>query len=158
MKILLAVDGSTCSAKAVNEFARQPWPAASEIKVLSVIETPIVHGVEPWALPSNYFDDLERESLKQARVIVDRALSKLKAAEDESLKVTSEIVEGAPNNAILDVAERWGADLIVVGSRGLGALRRFLLGSVSHSVALHAKCSVEIVRCAPHAGDSAKEV
>ena len=50
---------------------------------------------------------------------------------------------------ILDVAEEWGADLIVVGSHGYRALKRFLLGSVSHSVVSHAKCSVEVVRCRP---------
>jgi nucleotide-binding universal stress UspA family protein len=48
---------------------------------------------------------------------------------------------------ILDEAESWGADLIVVGSHGYRAWERFLLGSVSQSVVSHAKCSVEVVRC-----------
>jgi nucleotide-binding universal stress UspA family protein len=47
---------------------------------------------------------------------------------------------------IVEEAERWGADLIVMGSRGLGAWNRLLLGSVSSAVVHHAKCSVEIVR------------
>jgi nucleotide-binding universal stress UspA family protein len=50
---------------------------------------------------------------------------------------------------ILDEAERWGADLIVVGSHGYRAWERFLLGSVSQAVVSHAKCSVEVVRCRP---------
>jgi len=50
------------------------------------------------------------------------------------------------NEVILREAERWNADLIVVGSHGYGPIRRFLFGSVSAAVALNAKCSVEIVR------------
>jgi nucleotide-binding universal stress UspA family protein len=50
---------------------------------------------------------------------------------------------------ILEEAERWQADLIVVGSHGFGPVKRRLLGSVSQAIALHAHYSVEIVRC-PH--------
>lgn len=53
---------------------------------------------------------------------------------------------GSPKQVILDEAESWVADLIIVGSHGYGAWDRFLLGSVSNAVATHAKCSVEIVR------------
>ena len=66
---------------------------------------------------------------------------------DKTLKITSEMPTGVPKQVILDEAERWGADLIVVGSHGYSAWDRFLLGSVSNAVAAHAKCSVEIVRC-----------
>ena len=51
-----------------------------------------------------------------------------------------------PEEAILDDAEKLDADLIVLGSQGFKGLDRFLLGSVSHDVAIHAPCSVEIVR------------
>jgi nucleotide-binding universal stress UspA family protein len=57
---------------------------------------------------------------------------------------------GSPKEAILDEAERWGADLIVVGSHGYGAIQRLFLGSVSLAVATNALCSVEIVRMPPH--------
>jgi nucleotide-binding universal stress UspA family protein len=157
MKILLAVDGSTCSDRAVAEAARLPWPAGSEVKVLNVIGVPIVPGVEPWALPPTYFEDLDKESMKGAQAVVDRAVSKLKEREDILLKVTSEIVQGSPKSAILEVSDGWGADLIVVGSHGYGAWYRLLLGSVSHAIALHAKCSVEIVRCREAHVESAKE-
>jgi nucleotide-binding universal stress UspA family protein len=62
------------------------------------------------------------------------------------LILSTEVLCGSPKEVILEVADAFGADLIVVGSQGLGALERFLLGSVAQSVALHAKCSVEIVR------------
>ena len=56
------------------------------------------------------------------------------------------MIEGPPKLVILEEAEKFGADLIVVGSHGYGFVERFLLGSVSQAVAVHAKCSVEIVR------------
>ena len=62
------------------------------------------------------------------------------------MKITSAVPDGPPKRVILEEAEAFGADLIVLGSHGYGAFERFLLGSVSQSVALHAKCSVEIVR------------
>jgi nucleotide-binding universal stress UspA family protein len=62
------------------------------------------------------------------------------------LRVTAKVLSGSPKSVILDEAEAFGADLIIVGSHGLGVIERLLLGSVSQTVALHAKCSVEIVR------------
>ena len=56
---------------------------------------------------------------------------------------------GSAREVILDEAERWYADLIVLGSHGYSGWQRFLLGSVSHAVATHAHCSVEIVRQKP---------
>ena len=63
-----------------------------------------------------------------------------------ALTVTTVAIEGSPKSVILEEAEKFGADLIVVGSHGYGMVEGFLLGSVSNAVALHAKCSVEIVR------------
>ena len=65
------------------------------------------------------------------------------------LIVTPVFREGHPKDTILDEAERWGADLIVVGSHGYGAIKRLFLGSVSLAVATNAACSVEIVRVPP---------
>ena len=63
------------------------------------------------------------------------------------MEVVSQSVPGPPRAVILDEAESWGADLIVIGSHGYGRLERLFLGSVSQSVVSHAKCSVEVVRC-----------
>lgn len=62
------------------------------------------------------------------------------------LAVTTQILEGAPKHLIVEEAERVGADLIVLGTHGHGPAGRFLLGSVAHSVVLHAPCSVEVIR------------
>lgn len=146
MKILLAVDGSAYSDAAIEEVLRRPWPSRSEVKVITAFETPIMVGVEPWAATPSYFDELDKAVREHARAVTDRALEKLKAIEDTTLKISSGALNGPPRQVIVEEAERWGADLIIMGSRGLGAWNRLLLGSVSSAVVHHAKCSVEIVR------------
>jgi len=146
MKILLAVDGSVCSDAAVEVLARRPWPPESEVKVITAAEIPMPVGMEPWVVSPDYFEEMDKSVRKAAQVVLDSALAKLKTIEDKTLKISSEIIQGSPRQVIVDEAENWGADLIVMGSRGLGAWNRLLLGSVSNAVVHHAKCSVEIVR------------
>jgi nucleotide-binding universal stress UspA family protein len=90
-------------------------------------------------------EELIEEERKRAPERVDRAVQAIKQHAAE-LTVEAEILEGSPKKVIVEEAERWGANLIVIGSHGYGPVKRFLLGSVSHAVALHAPCSVEIVR------------
>ena len=156
MKILLAVDGSPCSEVAVEEIGRRPWPEGSSVKVLNAFELPLPASPEGWALPPNYFDELDQAVRKQAQSIVDRTVEKLRTKLDQSITLESEFVPGPPRAVILDEAESCGADLIVLGSHGYGRWERLLLGSVSQSVVSHAKCSVEVVRC-PHASKTSKE-
>lgn len=147
MKILLAVDGSPCSNAAVEEVARRPWPEGSSVKVLTAYELPVPPTPETWALPLNYFEDLDNALQKQAQNVIDAALQKLKSKLNKSISFDAALIPGPPRTVILDDAEGWGADLIVVGSHGYSAWERFLLGSVSQAVVSHAKCSVEVVRC-----------
>ena len=96
---------------------------------------------------SSIYDEIEEYALGVARAAVEKAAAKLRAdAGSRQLNVTTKVISGSPKEVILEEAEAFGADLIVVGSHGYGMLDRFLLGSVSQAVALHAKCSVEIVR------------
>ena len=146
MKILLAVDGSPYSDAAVEEVIKRPWPPQSEVKVITAFETPILIGVglEPW--PANYYEELQKTAREAAKTVMDNAIGKLNEVSDKTLKISHEIIGGPPRQVIVEEAESWGADLIVMGSRGLGAWNRLLLGSVSSAVVHHAKCSVEVVR------------
>lgn len=146
MKILLAVDGSSCSDAAVEEVARRPWPAGSLVRVLTAYELPAPPTPEGWALPLTYFEDLDIALKKQGQNVIDSALQKLKSKLDKSISIDAALVPGPARTVILDEAENW-ADLIVVGSHGYRAWERFLLGSVSQAVVSHATCSVEVVRC-----------
>jgi nucleotide-binding universal stress UspA family protein len=149
MKILLAVDGSPCSDVAIEEVARRPWPEGSSIKVLSAYELPLAPTAETWALPVSYFKDMDIALRKQAQNVVDDAIQKLKGRVAKNISLDGAVLPGPPRTVILDEAEGWDADLIVVGSHGYRTWERFLLGSVSQAVVSHAKCSVEVVRCRP---------
>ena len=149
MRILLATDGSEQSEAMLNEIVRRPFPANSELRIISVVDAPMPLAEKSLATSSGYHGELEKIELKRARTSVkDAALRLRKNAEGRSLSVTTEVFSGSPKRVILEEAEKFGADLIIVGSHGHGMLERFLLGSVSQTVALHAKCSVEIVRTA----------
>ena len=144
MKILLATDGSPCSDAAVDEIARRPWPADSQVRVISVVELPAPIAAEPYLLPDNFFVEVEKAARNSAQEVITRAESKL--SESGNLLVSTEVLMGSPKRVIVEEAETWHADLIVVGSHGYRAWERLLLGSVSQAVATHAPCSVEIVR------------
>jgi nucleotide-binding universal stress UspA family protein len=146
MKILLAVDGSECSDVAVHQIAERPWPKSTVIKVFSVAEWPHMGAVEPWGLSNDYFIELDKVQKEQAQAAVDKALAAFHAHKNSDLEIISEQESGHVPTTILDESERWGADLIVVGSHGYRGFKRFLLGSVAQAIASHAKCSVEIIR------------
>lgn len=147
MKILLAIDGSPCSEAAVREVARRTWPSASELRVISAYVAHIPIAAEPmFAVFSDRRESLEYER-RRAQVVVEKALAVLRESPTTgALPITIEVVEGAPKRVIVDEAERWGADLLVLGSHGYGAIGRLLLGTVSQAVAAHAQCSVLIAR------------
>jgi nucleotide-binding universal stress UspA family protein len=146
MKVLLATDGSAYSEAAVQEIAHRPWPANTSIRILSIIELPFVPTTETWTLPESYYAEIETAQKEQAQKALDSALLELRAAHGGSLEIMTQMLSGSAKDVILEEAEKWGANLIVVGSHGYSGFRRFLLGSVSQAVATHARCSVEIVR------------
>jgi len=142
MKILLAVDDSEYSTAAVNEVAKRPWPGSSSVKILKVVE-PLPLGVEPWVGGSEGLDELDTELKKRANSLIKKTIERLKK---NDLKVQSVIRHGSAASKIVEEAESWAADLIVVGSHGYSAIERLFLGSVAMSVVSHAPCSVEVVR------------
>jgi nucleotide-binding universal stress UspA family protein len=147
MRILLAVDGSPCSEAAVNEVASRPWPSNSELRIVSAFQVPLSPPPEAWAIQPDYYDEMEQAVREETQKVVDVTAASLKTALGQAVDVTGQVVVASPQSAILEEAERWKADLIVVGSHGYGTWHRLVLGSVSQAVVLHAKCSVEVVRC-----------
>lgn len=146
MRILLAVDGSPCSEAAVNELTSRPWPTGSEVKVITAYEMPLAPTPEAWAIPPEYFEQLERAARERAESVVNDVSSRLTKTLGPAMAVSGGAMMGSPRAVILEEAERWKADLIVIGSHGYGTWQRLLLGSVSQAVVSHAKCSVEVVR------------
>lgn len=149
MKILLAVDGSICGEKALEEIATRPWPAGSEVCVLSAIHLPMTPTPETWALPNSYYAQAEQIGRDHADEVVKKAIDRLNesnADREVPLTLVGQAIIGHAEETIIGTAKEWGANLIVLGSHGYRGFRKFLLGSVSQAVASHAPCSVEIVR------------
>ena len=147
MKILFATDGSPCSEVAAEAIAARPWPKGSEFRVISAAQPPAAVTTETWALPDDYHKSLAEGIRHQAQEAVEKAAGHFNVVTIPPGSVSIALLSGKAVNVILDEAERWGADLIVVGSHGRHGVARLLLGSVSQAVVSHAKCSVEIVRC-----------
>jgi nucleotide-binding universal stress UspA family protein len=133
MRVLLAIDPSTGSQHVVDEAAARPWPTGTAICALSIVDIGRWEG-----LPA-----LMEDAKHAAQPVVEAATEKLGRSGHE---VFSEIQLGYPKKAIPDFAREWNADLVMVGSRGQGAISRFFLGSVALAVLRSAPCSVEIAR------------
>jgi len=147
-KILLATDGSEFSERAARSIAERPWPTGTEIEVMSVVELHLGTTqalFEPPFVDNDQLEVQRAQGMKRAEEAVASAveiLSKSFPKVSESISV----LLGGPRTVIIDEADKWGADLIVVGSHGHRGIERFLLGSVCEGVARHAHCSVEVIR------------
>ena len=145
MKVLVAIDGSAHSEAAIAEVARRPWPAETEILVLTV-----VHAAGPLlpdpalALAAAYVQQTQ-DLRKRAPELVAEACEQLRHSAPD-LTVLTTIEEGIPKEVIVETALAWNADLIVVGSRGHNRIRSLLLGSVALGVLTDAPCSVLVAR------------
>ena len=146
MKVLLAVDRSAPSRVAAKEVARRPWPPGSEVKVITVVEP----QPRQFSGSDEFAADIHKSAVtaaqEGARALVEEAAATVRGGAGSSLSVTAQVLNGSPVALILEEAETWDADLIVVGSHDYRESVRTLLGSVSQAVAVKARCSVEIVR------------
>lgn len=147
MKIVLATDGSDYSTAAVNQLAGLPLPQNVEVRIISVFDDSLLVTADGTPM-GGWADDLEQADAiaRKAATGKVKEAAKLLKEKNPVLTITTTVLVGSPKYAILEEAEAFGADLIVVGSHGHGAFARFLIGSVSQSVVLHAHCSVMIVR------------
>ena len=158
MKVLFATDGSDCSIIAARAIAAQPWPQGSLFRVLSVEELVAVgNQMNAASLSVSLLERLTTEARDRANSAAETAKEILSRAQ-LALDSGNPTLIGEPRSVILDTAKEWGADLIVVGSHGRRGLDRFLLGSVSEAVAIHAPCSVRVVRASQHPKESSDAV
>ena len=146
MRVLLAVDGSGASDTARELVAAIAWPAGSALRVLAVVVPPVgllVESPGPMYLGPDTLAAIEASRVEEARRVVGFAQRTLPT---DGLTIETVILHGAAAHEIVDEAVRVGADVVVVGSHGRGALGGLLLGSVSAEVIDHAPCPVLIVR------------
>lgn len=140
LRVVVGVDGSETSRRAVEQFASFHWGESVEIEALAVLprirsfRMDLVEEADP-------FLEQQRRDLVRALDQASSVLSRTGAQVSTKLIDAESIVE-----ALLTVAEQAAADLIVVGCEGKGRIERFLMGSVSFNILSHAHCSVWIAR------------
>jgi nucleotide-binding universal stress UspA family protein len=141
--IVVGTDGSQTAGEAVREATELAKVLGASIELVSAYE-PVSNqrlreesrqAPEDLQWMVNPREDVEA-TLREAAETVEQA----------GVSVNIYAREGDPADAILDVAEERGADLIVVGNKGMTGAKRFLLGSVPNKVSHHAPCSVLIIR------------
>jgi nucleotide-binding universal stress UspA family protein len=132
-RVVLAIDGSAASKRALHFLLRAMTPSAEAHRQQPMTVT-VTH-----AMPFLNYPELR----DAGKAIVQDASAKLLRA---GYRVEQLATIGNPAEQILHVAETQEADVIVTGAKGLGAVGRFLLGSVSTRVVQHAPCSVLVVR------------
>ncbi len=142
-KILLATDGSEEAVRATQAATELSRDTGSEVHVVYVLPAPaqlIGHHL--------YSDEIKDSLIGRAERDAERFLKEqAERIESDGGKVAeTHLRSGDPDKEILRTAEALGVGMIVIGSRGLGAISRALLGSVSDSVVRHAHCPVFVVR------------
>jgi nucleotide-binding universal stress UspA family protein len=135
--ILVPIDGSEYSFYAADHAVYLAKECGAKLYVLNVVNVPLAfHAGIHYA-----------ESKAEMEKSGEDAVRKVKALCDEhGVECEGMIVEGQPTEAIVDVADKIMADCIVIGSIGMSALERALIGSVSDGVLKQAKCPVLMVR------------
>src|SRR5258705_5246542 len=136
MRILLAIDGSECSAVATRAVIAQLRPQATDVRVIHAVNwehiVPISLQFERGSKVARAYQEWRDRTARDADALVARAARQL---QDAGFRPSTVVQEGEPRRLILDCAATWQPDLIVVGSRGKNGLDRLLLGSTSEQIA-----------------------
>jgi nucleotide-binding universal stress UspA family protein len=139
-RIVVGTDGSETASEAVKQAVDLAKLTDATLSIVSAY-APISGKRGGQGVP----EDVQYEigPREDVNLVLDAAAAEARKA---GVEAQTHPVEGDPAEGILNVAEQTGADLIVVGNKGMAGARRFLLGSVPNKVSHHAPCSVIIVR------------
>lgn len=143
MRVLLAYDGSAGADQALALSGGIAWPPETAIHVVNVLEPVALAVIGPFDRGAGYSPELDAAISGYAEERLTHALDQLRAG---GHRADGRVLRGRAGSAILDAANEIGADVIIVGSRGHGAISSLLLGSVSGEVVDHASCPVLVAR------------
>jgi len=142
--VLFATDNSEAARVGERLVGSLHWPADTTVRVVTVVPWIAELVGSPWAAAVPLHpDEIEVAQLRTAEATVRDAATRLAA---RGIQTSWVVMRGQPADAIVDVATRDGAELIVIGSRGLGAVEGAMLGSVSEAVADRAPCPILVAR------------
>lgn len=142
MRVLLAVDESPFAAEAAREVENRLVARDTEVRVLHVVGS-FVPPAAALLDSGGSLEGVQQDVSNRYQVLVDEIAARLKA---RGGKAEGSVIEGTAGKAIVNEAEKWDADLIVVGAHGLSGLESLVMGNVARYVVDHAPCSVEVVR------------
>lgn len=137
--IVVGTDGSEPADRALDEAIGIALRDGATLHIVSAFPDPAI-------IRERFTSSAKTESVNLSEVADGVLTRAARRAEEKGVNADTHARESDPAAAILEVADAQNADLIVVGSRGLSGIQRFLLGSVSSKVSAHASCSVMIVR------------
>ena len=145
-RILVATDGSKEAKLALTTAADLAKSTNSELHIAYVFPTAVQRPFPNpiTGRPAEVLEHELEEAMGQAQSFLDREVEQVKGEGAEV--VDTHLVRGRPDRELVHISEEIDAGLIVMGSRGLGGVRRALMGSVSDSVVRHAHCPVLVVR------------
>jgi nucleotide-binding universal stress UspA family protein len=147
MKILVAVDQSEHAQEAIRFVKSVDWPKQSRIYLIHIIELKDAPPLMPSGGPSSWdrvIAEARGQLVTESKLFLEQM--KKNILEQRPVNIESLVVEGLPGAEILQAVKDYQIDLIVVGTRGLSKVKRFLLGSTSGWVLREAPCSVLLVR------------
>ena len=149
-RVVYAWDGSACAEQAAHVLMDRGIFAASEVRVVSVADAALpwwadVDTVGEEVVAAAYEEAAEPSRTQHEQLARDMA----HRLQEAGLEALPECRDGDPAEQIVNVAESWEADLVVMGTHGRTGLRRLLIGGVARNVLHHAPCSVLIVREQP---------
>ena len=146
-KILVPVDGSPNSFRALEVAAKIASKFHAEMRVLYVLQqaSALLYAISAPGTPTIITDEYYTSAEEEASGFLSKMMT---IARNNEVHCTEEIIRTASSivNTIVTNSKADNVDLIVIGTRGLGGFRRMLLGSVSSGVVAHASCSVLVVR------------
>lgn len=144
VRLVVGVDNSAFGNAAVDAVLRRQWPAGTQVRLLTVVNTVMLVAPDPAtpAIPKWIGVD-DEGNWDQVRDIFKPAVDKLSSL---GLDAAVMIRRGNPKEEIVEEAQGWGAHCVFVGATGMRGVDRLLMGSVSSAVSAHAHCSVEVVR------------
>lgn len=148
MKALIALDGSTIADHALRFAGDLLAGQEARVILLHVLPRYRLSGHGAPVTVERHAQDIDEESAA-AQVLLQRAAQQLQAR-GAGRVIKEETALGDPASVILAMADRDDVDLIVLGSQGLNAVERFLIGSVSSKVLAHAHCAVMVVHPPPN--------